>query len=218
LKSDLFLAKAKEDGPWMQFRDVFEVDSKPLRNRDERLLKLFIEPRVDRQGQAELIAREGARYNIGPIDRTINVPVLALLFFSNTFRDRSKFVRVSPGNVKRFDALARGGDIWAVEFKEAGDPTLIRGAKNANLAARGRAWIEAATGRVLGTQLVAEDNLIRATVDVAYGAQSGLELLVPILMKENYVYLMASTRIYGEASYGRFRQFKVTTEEKPKPQ
>ena len=217
LKSDLLLVRPSGEGPWLQFRDVFEVDGKPLRDRDERLLKLFVDTKVDARGQAESIAQEGARYNIGPVQRTINVPVLALIYFSAEFQNRSRFVRVSPGSLKRFSDVPTTSEIWAIEFKETGEHTLIRGARDADLAAKGRIWVESTSGRVLATELLAEDNLIRAKVETTYGPQQGLDLLVPIAMKEAYIYNYQLVRIFGEASYGRFRQFKVTTDEKTKP-
>ena len=216
LKSDVLLVRPSGDGPWLQFRDVFEVDGKPVRDRDDRLLKLFVDNKLDFRGQAEAIALEGARYNIGPVQRTINLPVLALVFFSEAYQERSKFLRVSPGNVKRFSAVPTTSEVWAIEFHEVGTPTLIRGAKDSDLAATGRAWIESGTGRVLATELNAEDPTTRARVEVTYGTQQGLDLLVPKQMKESYILNLRLTRIFGEASYGRFRQFKVTTDEQTK--
>ena len=214
LKSDLLLVRAAEDGPWQQFRDVFEVDGKPVRDRDDRLLKLFVDNKLDSRGQAEMIAIEGSRYNIGPIQRTINVPVLALVYFASPFQERSKFLRVSPGNVKRFASVPTTSDVWAIEFREVAEHTLIRGAKDGDLPAKGRAWVESGTGRVLATELNAEDPVIRGKIEVTYGVQPGLDLLVPMEMKESYIHNFRITRIFGEATYGRFRQFKVTTEEK----
>ena len=62
LKSDLLLVKLADEDFWMQFRDVFEVDRKPVRDRDQRLAKLFIDARADAQKQAESIQQESARY------------------------------------------------------------------------------------------------------------------------------------------------------------
>src|SRR5258708_2584216 len=44
LKSDLLLVRPAGLDRWMQFRDVFEVDGQPLRDRTERLMKLFLAP------------------------------------------------------------------------------------------------------------------------------------------------------------------------------
>src|SRR5947208_1164860 len=43
LKSDLLLVKPQGADRWIQFRDVFDVDGKPVRDRDERLVKLFLD-------------------------------------------------------------------------------------------------------------------------------------------------------------------------------
>ena len=217
MKSDLLLVRPSGEGPWLQFRDVFEVDGKPLRDRDERLLKLFIDTKIDARAQAESIANEGSRYNIGPVLRTINVPVLALTFLNAENQPRSRFLRVSPGNLKRFAGVVVTGEIWAIEFNEVDPDTLVRGGGNRDLPSRGRVWVEAATGRVLRTEHIAEDTLIKAQVDVSYGPQEGLNLLVPVEMRESYVFALRPTRIFGQASYSRFRQFKVITEEKTKP-
>lgn len=217
LRSDLLLVRPSGDGPWLQFRDVFELDGKPIRDRDQRLLKLFVDTNADQRAQAESIAREGSRYNIGPVTRTINVPVLALMFLSADNQARSRFLRVSPGNLKRFSGVSVSGDIWAIEFNEVAPETLVRGGADRDLASRGRVWVEASTGRVLRTEHIAEDTVVRAQVEVAYGAQEGLNLLVPTEMRENYTFAMRGTRIFGAATYSRFRQFKVTTDEKTKP-
>jgi hypothetical protein len=217
MRSDLLLVRPTGEGPWLPFRDVFEVDGKPLRDRDERLLKLFVDTKADARAQAQSIAEEGARYNIGPVTRTINVPVLGLTFFSRENQPHARFIRVSPGNPKRFAGVPVQGEVWAIEFREFGPGTLVRGAAGSDLPSRGRAWVERETGRILNTEHIAEDTRVTAKVEATYGAQEGLDLLVPVEMKESYAYRQTPVRIFGEATYGRFRRFKVTTDEKPKP-
>src|SRR3954465_5039473 len=78
LKSDVLFVRTPDADVWMQFRDVYEVDGKPVRDRAERLTKLFLEPSRSVKKQAEDIAAESARYNIGGVNRNINIPVLAL--------------------------------------------------------------------------------------------------------------------------------------------
>ncbi len=217
MRSDLLLVRPSGEGPWLPFRDVFEVDGKPLRDRDERLLKLFVDTKAAARAQAQSIAEEGARYNIGPVTRTINVPVLALGFFDRGNQAYARFIRVSPGNPKRFSGVSVQGEVWAIEFREFGPNTLVRGEAGSDLPSRGRAWVERATGRILNTEHIAQDGRVTARIEVKYGSQEGLDLLVPIEMKESYTYNLTPITIFGEATYGRFRQFKVTTDEKPKP-
>jgi hypothetical protein len=63
---------------WLAFRDVVEVDGRAARDREERLRRLFITPPANVLAQARAIAIESARYNIGEMTRTVNVPTLAL--------------------------------------------------------------------------------------------------------------------------------------------
>src|SRR4051812_39724094 len=44
LVSDLLLVKPDGFRVWMEFRDVFEVDGTPVRERDQRLVKMFLTP------------------------------------------------------------------------------------------------------------------------------------------------------------------------------
>ena len=218
LRSDVLMVKpAAGEGPWLQFRDVFEVDRKPIRDRDQRLYKLFVESAsTEARAQAETIQAESARYNIGPIMRTINMPILALLFLERKVQPIITFQRKDAGNVKRFAGLAAASDVWLIEYKETQDGTLVRGAGNRDIPSHGRVWIDSATGRILRTELISEDISVRAVIDVSYRSEPGLDLLVPDEMREIYILRRTESRIDGRAEYSRFRQFVVTTTEKPK--
>ena len=218
LRSDVLMVKpAAGEGAWLQFRDVFEVDRKPIRDRDERLYKLFVEAAsTEARARAETIQAESARYNIGPIMRTINMPILALLFLERKVQPIITFQRKDAGNVKRFAELAAERDVWLIEYKETQDGTLVRGAGNRDIPSHGRLWIDSATGRILRTELVSEDLSVRAVIDVSYRSEAGLDLLVPNEMRENYILRRTESRIDGRAEYSRFRRFTVTTTEKPK--
>src|SRR5258706_15288015 len=91
LKSDLLLVRPIGSNRWMQFRDVFEVDGQPVRDRSERLMKLFVSPSSATANQAELIAEESSRYNIGNLQRTLNVPLLALAILDPAQQQRFVF-------------------------------------------------------------------------------------------------------------------------------
>jgi hypothetical protein len=200
----------------MQFRDVFEVDRRPVRDRDQRLQKLFVDASPDARAQAEAIQAESARYNLGPVYRNINIPVLGLYFFDQAFAVNTRYSLAKAGNVKRFAGLAPAESIVLVEFKETGRGTAIRGDKNSDLPAHGKAWIDHTSGRILQTELVAQDTSLSAMINVTYRSEAGLPVLVPGEMREIYTMSRGETRIDGRAKYGRFRQFTVTTIEKPK--
>ena len=216
LRSDLLLVKLVDDDWWLQFRDVFEVDRRPVRDRDQRLVKLFIESKADARAQAESIQRESARYNLGPIMRTINIPIMALLFFETANQPRLDFKLANAGNVNRFRELARPESIRLVEFKETQKGTMVKGANDRDIPSHGRVWIDVDSGRILRTELISEDTELRAMIDVSYAAEPGLDILVPREMREIYHVRRNDVRIDGRATYSKFRRFTVTTAEKPK--
>ena len=66
LVSDFLLVEVKGEG-WLPFRDVFERDGKPVRDREERLASFFLKGGRNAFGQARAVLDDGARYNIGNI-------------------------------------------------------------------------------------------------------------------------------------------------------
>ena len=216
LRSDVLLVKLSGADRWLQFRDVFEVDRRPIRDRDERLYKLFVESAATARTHADAIQAESARYNIGPVMRTVNMPILALLFLERSVQPIITFKKANAGNVKRFEGLAQADDVWLIEYRETQDGTLVRGESNRDIPSHGRIWLDSTSGRILRTELVSEDIAIRANIDVSYKAEPGLDLLVPAEMREVYLVRRTESRIDGRAEYSRFRQFIVTTTEKPK--
>lgn len=216
LRSDVLLVKLGGDDWWMQFRDVFEVDRRPIRDRDQRLYQLFVDAKADARAQAQTIQNESARFNIGPVTRTINIPIMALLFLESANQQRLEFTIGKTGNVKRFKALAGEEQIAVLEFDERGPGTMVKGADSKDVPSHGRIWLDHTTGRVLRTELVTQDMDLRASVDVTYKAIPSIDVLVPGEMRENYTLRQSSVRIDGRATYDKFRQFSVSTIEKPK--
>ena len=81
LRSDMLILAVEHAG-WVELRDTFEVSGNRVRDRDERIAKLFMKPNPDAIEQAKRIASEGARFNMSPrmfpLNRTLNVPLTAL--------------------------------------------------------------------------------------------------------------------------------------------
>ena len=219
LKSDLLLVRPVGANRYIQFRDVFEVDGKPVRDRNERLMKLFLQPSSSTAEQAEQIVVESARYNLGNLQRTVNVPVLALLILDPANQPRFTFKRTDDGKpaIASDRPLPAGEDIWVIQYQETQSGTLIRTTNGRDLPSRGRFWIDGATGRVLVSELVAEDTFLKGTIDVTYRLDPGVGLLVPADMRELYILRRDNSRVEGRAAYGRFRQFQVKVDEKIAP-
>ncbi len=221
LRSDLLLVKAVTAGEWTQYRYVFEVDGQPVRDRTERLTRLFLSPSASFAGQMDRIRDESARYNIGDIERNLNVPIFALTFLVPANQPRFKFRRTKERMPATVGALsgAEGAfrvstEVWTIEYREVQRGTMIHTNRNKDLPSHGRFWIEPSSGRVLMTELVAENHDVRATLDVSFQSEPLIGLLAPIEMREWYDGRRTGSRIEAVATYGRFRQFQVNVDEK----
>src|SRR4030095_1201890 len=78
LRSDFLLVKPSDADRYVELRDVFEVDGQAIRDRHARLEELLRDPPATMRIGASIT--ESARYNIGSVQRTINTPLMALLF------------------------------------------------------------------------------------------------------------------------------------------
>jgi hypothetical protein len=213
LLSDYLLVRLPGTGELTSFRDVFEVDGKPVRDRDQRLQRLFIESPGTAEQQARRIAEESARHNIWDIG-TINSPFMAMAFIQDKYR--SRFRLQSPKQEKSV-----GPDVYAILYQEFVSPTILKGNANRDMPVRGRWWIDASTGRIVKTELLLGANsatfgLSPVDITTTFRYDEELGLTVPAEMEEFY----PSTRtgdVRGTATYGRFRSFGVTTEEQVAP-
>jgi hypothetical protein len=218
LRSDLLLVKAGAS-EWQQYRDVFEADGQPVRDRTERLTRLFLDPSASSAEQIAKVRHESARYNIGDVLRNVNVPILALTFLTPANQVRFKFKRTTERMPANVGPLSDAGvfrvstEVWAVQYQEVKRDTVIRTTRHQDLPSHGRFWIEPSSGRVLMTELLVENPEVRATIDVSYQSEPLLGLLVPIEMREWYTERRYGSRVEATATYGRFRQFQVNVDE-----
>ena len=217
LVSDLLIVKLESAGLLLQFRDVFDVDGAPVRDRDERLMKLFLQPTGSAADQLERIRSESARYNIGNIERNVNTPLLAMFFLDPRNQPRFRFFRSrdrKPALSAAAEVSGLPADAWVVRFEEREKHTFFHNTQtNGDLPTHGRFWIDPATGRVLMTELVAEDRTLRATIDVTFRSQPLDGMLLPLSMRERYEGRKSKSLIEGSATYDKFRQFTVNTDE-----
>jgi hypothetical protein len=219
LRSDFLLVLPDGADRYVEFRDVFQVDGNAVRDRDERLTKLFLSPDPNVDQMREVI-EESARHNIGDIPRNINTPMLPLYFLLPAQQPRFKFERSKKRtpNLTGYEA-PRGGtanfrvttDVWVIEFEETRRATVIRTNEGRDFPAAGRYWIEPDTGTVLMTELIMDRGSVRAVIDVSYESELLLGFRVPVEMRERYD--ARGARIDGVARYGKFRQFQVRTDE-----
>ncbi|MCK7492273.1 MAG: hypothetical protein MZW92_12240 [Comamonadaceae bacterium] len=121
LVSEFALVRVEDAGRtlWLAFRDVAEVDGRPVRDREERLQRLFRTPPANALAQARAIAFASAQYNIGDVVRTVNMPTLALEFLEPAAQTRSRFRKAAEETVD-------GVRAWVVSFEERARPTRIQ--------------------------------------------------------------------------------------------
>src|SRR5262245_56291098 len=189
LTSDFLLIQSP-DKRWMYaFRDVFAVNGEPVRDREERLTKLFLQPLDAAVKLAERVASEGARYNLAGDGRTVNTPLMALGFLQSYYQPRFRFSLRGPDP-------ELGGDVWVVDYKEEARPTLLRTVPDGDLPVKGRLWIEGTTGRVVKTEMLTGD---LDTITTLFRFDERLQIAVPYQMREDFWY--GSEVIAGVATY-----------------
>jgi hypothetical protein len=201
LRSEFLLVRREASAEWNTFRDVFEVDGRTVRNRDERLMKLLTQPAADADDRARKVAAEGARYNLGGAGRTINNPLIVIGLLQRHYQSRYRFAVGKP------DAEA-GPNVVVLEYKEVARPTLLR-PNNRDQPAMGRVWIDSDIGRILKTELVlgGSDRVV-----TTFRYDERFQIAVPADMQESFGGGRVSFE--GRAIYGQFRRFGVSTEEK----
>ncbi|HYN04640.1 MAG TPA: VWA domain-containing protein [Vicinamibacteria bacterium] len=227
-RADLVFVRLTGPIPWASFRDVYEVDGKPLRDRTSRLERLFEERSASAYERAEAILAESSRHNIC-LERTVNLPTLPLVF-------------LLPRNQPRFVFQRRGkagpGEPVELEFREVARPTVLRNRKpesegerdsrRLDLPADGRLWIDPDRGTVVRSEVRLRtgrrDDI--ATLTTRYRPEPSLAMWVPDEMRETYEIQAlevpvrmrsgsgAGSRLETVARYTRLRRFEVTTDEK----
>jgi hypothetical protein len=203
LKSDFLMVSRPGLEGWVPFRDVYEVDGKPVRDRVDRLRLLFIERPATAMNDAREINDESARYNVGDITRNVNIPTFALLYLAPS---RALGLAVARRGSDSIDGVAA----WQVDFQERMRPTLIRAARDTDLPVSGSFWIEPLTGRVLKS-VIRTGEPVAGEVTVTYRRSETIGLWVPAEMRE--LFKRPTGNLTGRATYSNFRRFQVKTEE-----
>jgi hypothetical protein len=204
LSSDVMMLNL---GPaeWVQFRDVTDVDGKPVRDDANRLATIIASPASGVLVAARAIANESARYNIG-VARNFNVPTMALGYVEGKSQPRSTFSLKGTETVD-------GVETVVLSFQETTLPGLIR-ATNAKVETHGRVWIEPDSGAIRRTELDCRIDRARTwvtgTITVTYAPEPTLKLLVPVRMAEDY-HRDSGENDAGHAAYTQFRSFNVDT-------
>jgi hypothetical protein len=206
LTSDFLLVKIDGVPTPQAFRDVIAVDGKPVRNREDRLRKLFLGSPKTALDQARAIGGESARHNIG-LHRNGNSPLLPLF----------------PLLSRRAAGFRFAGSAAALAFEEVGSPTVLASRRNgsrSDLPMRGSFTIEPESGRVLAAEFTtaAPAPAVTASLAVRYAEDTRLKLMVPIDVQERYWFPSQpkDDRLEVSSTYTNFRRFDVSATEQIK--
>lgn len=205
MTSELVMVRLPGTAGWVMLRDVLVVDKRRLRDREERLLKLLQSPQADAFARASELARESARFNLGRITRTINVPDVAIEYLLPRHTARMQFDAPKSATI---DAAA----VAMFRWREVGGPSIIRDPRGADLLAEGRVWADPASGEIVRTELVMRERQTTGTNVVDFRVDPRLLIRVPVKMTERYV--MSGETIEATATYTNVRSFAVATTEK----
>jgi VWFA-related protein len=218
LLSDFLLVQTPGE-TWVGYRDVAEVDGKPVRDRADRVQRLFLSKTAEARAQLGRIARESARLNLGAY-RTVNTPTYILQVLHPRWQPHFAFSASS----KDVDA---DGCCVVLSYAETANPTMIATRSGHDIPMKGSIWIEPATGRVRRTLMELPETRWnpRSVLDVTYEPLAGVDMLVPVRMWEWYyssevrspmgTIVPVSVLVEGLATYTNLRRFTVTTTEAP---
>jgi hypothetical protein len=201
-KSDFILVQLGMDGEgWMPFRDAFEVKGKKLRNRADRMLKLFLNNDKDAFEKAARLNEASAKHHLGNVARTINIPTLGMMLLHPRVNERFEFTDGGEEHIA-------GRIVRRANYREMARPTLIKTTRGRDLALNGVIWIDPFSGAVVKTEMNAADPAVRCQVTVTFRRDEALEMWVPEKMDEYYKATLAIDDILATATYTNVRRYR----------
>jgi len=213
IRSELLFMQSGTPDSWVAVRNVLSYtdDGQPpqdVPNSRDRLTRAIESGGSGGRAALRRLADEGARFNIGGIERNFNSPTFGLQLLDDGHRARFRF---------RLDGSEMiGPDLaWRVRYDERRHPTLIQ-ANYRDTELGGRIFCRAGDGAVLKTTLeltAAKSNgrqALRTTITVDYAQDSKLGMVVPARMEEEYRDLAGDQVIRGTATYSNYRVFETS--------
>ena len=199
LTSMFLFARLPTGQAWFGLRDVSRVDGKAVSGRDRSVEQLLEEGTLDSIEEALRVIHGNAKYNIGSVYRTINLPLQALELLHAEHRRRFEFT--SAGRTR-----IAGSRVWQIAYAERVRPSLINDGFGGDRMANGHVWVDPATGAVFRTEvLIGKENAIR----VEYRRNDRFQMLLPSTMEETYG--LEIEVVHGRASYSDYRRFQTSS-------
>jgi hypothetical protein len=214
LLSEFLIFQLPPAEDWFALRDVHQVDGSPIERGDVFARLCARSPNAINERAMEIVA-DSARYNLGNVYRTINLPTYALRFLRPANRSRFRFR-------KEAELQAGGETTWIVSYEETGRPTFSETIDGYALPAEGRFWIEPASGVVVRSEMIVGGSRLvpdRATITVTYGQAPSVGFRVPVEMSERYdrPRQKRADVITSVATYSNFRRIDLRPSIPPEP-
>lgn len=186
---------------WMFVRNAVTVDGRSVPDSGDRLDRLLRDPRSDAAASIRQLQQENARFDIGPVVRTLGDPTFALRYLDLDAQRRFSFSR---GGDERI------GDVRAamLTYRERQRPYVVT-VDRLDAQSSGTMWIDPATGAVLRTNVRVTRPSGRGTfssITVDFERDPRLGIWAPARMVEQYNSVNGQTT-RGTASYANFRRF-----------
>jgi len=208
-KSDFLMMRLPTaENQWVGFRVVIEVDGREIRDRMDRVQDVLTRPTESAIEQWRAMADESARFNLGDVLRSTNVPTFALVVLHREHRDRFEFKHVDNDRIE-------GRRVWVIEFEEVRGPTLIIDPiKGIDVPTYGRLWIDPTDGLIARSEIKTghSESELESEITVRYQSQAGLGVWVPRDMRESYK-SRGQNLFEGHARYSDHQRYGVSVEE-----
>jgi hypothetical protein len=197
LDSDVLWVPGGDPLNWAFYRDVQSVDGKPVRDREERLARLFAGGVSSAaREEAGRIVGESSHFNLGSRRRNTTAPTLAIIFLHPRYQARCQF------DLKKTSKVA-GRLAQQVEFKETERPTLFHNTVDGrDQPTRGTFWIAGDDGTVLKSEMFVPTALL--SFEVTYGLDRTSGLFVPLEFRDD-VGLGTDEEIESVVNYSSFQ-------------
>jgi hypothetical protein len=178
----------------ISYRDVIQLNGKPVPGREQRLIDLFVTPPDGLRERAEQIVADADAH----VPSVFN-PMFVLAFLQSNFQSRFELTVNDAGS-------AWPREVKAITFVEVRRPTVVRGGpfRHLDVPTRGTAWIEEGTGRVLQTELQVGTGRSAQSMLTKFKLDERLQVTVPMEMR--------TQNPNGVAIYSNFRRFGVETD------
>ncbi len=181
ISSDLVLLDL--NGRVVGLRDPFAVDANALRERTPRITTVLARPSQATWQRAQDYANESLRYFQDEIIIRLNDPTLALRFVDPDHDMRSTFKIDGKKKIEGIETV--GLAFQETKVKPPATPNYVLPTPG-NAWARGKLWVEPATGRVLRTELSMQSDTETARITVEYSHDAELDLFLPASMTDTY--------------------------------